>query len=125
MKYIKIHPAITLLIAVIVCGLVETAPAQQGYIVSPTGVVTKLSGNNIGQGGGSVNKWRHAVLKKGECYAVKNNKMLVLTIEQAKKYKASIYMDFWLAQKAIRPVANTATKRTFKRASLKSAKGLK
>lgn len=101
------------------------ASAQQGYIVSPTGVVTKLSGNNVGQGGGSVNKWRHAVLREGECYAVKNNKMLVLTIEQAKKYNAKIYMDFWLAHKAIKPASNKATKRTFKRASLNGAKGFK
>ena len=110
MKFIKIHPAITLLIAVIACGLIEDAPAASRMKGEAITNATKAGmpvarTQRIGKGSDSIRVYT-AIAKRGYCFAVKNGRIAYISNERAAKLGAR---TFSMSHRA-RAFAKTYTK---------------
>lgn len=110
MKFIKIHPAITLLIAVIVCGLIEDAPAASRVkgeaITNATKAGMPIARKQRIETSRGTSFIYTAIAKKGYCFAVKSGRIAYMSNERAAKLGVR---TFSMSHKA-RTFAKTYTK---------------
>jgi hypothetical protein len=92
MKYIPIHPALVLLIAVIICGLIEDAPAatHRGAAITnatKSGMpMARKQRIETSKGGKFIYT---AIAKPRFCFAVKNGRIAYMSEENAVKFGAT------------------------------------